>query len=182
MVCKYFSNDWIIFITPVTAFGLPSSRARIVSEIQKNIQEDKNADELQRHTPTKSEVNTIFFLNYLRSRKVVNYTHFYRKSQNKMSSFLQLINPHCKSLIPNAFMHTKHSCKASVLHFTKEAIYSKRVTFNFFFLGMPMNKNINKLSINIKMSIWYNLSLDIFSDVCSCHCRFPSSLTTSKIK
>lgn len=38
LVCKNFSNDWIIFIKPVIAFGQPSSRAWIVSEIYKTIQ------------------------------------------------------------------------------------------------------------------------------------------------
>lgn len=38
LVCKYSSNDWIIFIKPAIAFGLPSSRAWTVSEIHKNIQ------------------------------------------------------------------------------------------------------------------------------------------------
>lgn len=71
------------------------------------------------------------------------------------------------------------------MEYLLKSIYVITDSFDFIFLEMPRNKNINKLAINIKMIVWYNLSMDIFSydhKLHSCHCRFLSLLTINKIK
>lgn len=49
------------------------------------------------------------------------------------------------------------------MEYLLKSIHAITDSFNFIFLEMPRNKNINILAINIKTRVWYNLSMDIFS-------------------